>query len=59
MTRPFCEWVKVVAYQIQDGALTFAGICEALEAAPTVKSGGQLPDLPPGEYKILPWRLDV
>jgi len=31
-----------------------------LEKAPTVKSGDQLPDLPPGFiYKIVPWGLDV
>lgn len=59
MTRALSEWVKVIAYQLEDGACTLSAICKDLEAAPIVKSGGQLPDLPPGEYKILPWRLDV
>ena len=59
MTRSLSEWVRVIAYQLEDGATTLSAICKDLESAPTVKNGGQLPELPPGEYKIVPWRLDA
>lgn len=60
MTHTLSDWVRVIAYHNQDLETIFAGICEDFEAAPTVKSGEPLPDLPPGFiYKIVPWGTDV
>ncbi|MCA3269235.1 MAG: hypothetical protein INF44_02675 [Thalassospira sp.] len=60
MTHTLSDWVRVIACQIEDGSSILTGICRDLEKAPTVKSGDQLPDLPPGFiYKIVPWGLDV